>query len=201
MKPKSKEKESPPKGQNTRKGDDLLNLISSIQTDQHFKAIFTLINLAILEKEGALKIDAGAKIETVDEIIRTLTQIVAFYWLRDHPESSFKLNHIIENAKPEIERIYSAMKKEVGFSRRSILEDQKQALRKAALKYFDEKRKAFFCLKRKHLEGISYQFETNQHKRDFENRIMLKIVMDQGFSNLFAKSLRQILREVKVVSK
>ncbi|MHA2475340.1 MAG: hypothetical protein ACXAES_19145 [Promethearchaeota archaeon] len=94
--------------------------------------------------------------------------------------------------KPEMERIWPAIKK-VGFSGRLV--DAEAKWKNAALECFDDSKKGFEAIKREDLEDESlYFFTVGKEKRDFESRLLKKIIERAGLGTYGGQNLRDIYR-------
>jgi len=95
--------------------------------------------------------------------------------------------------KPEIEKIYSAIKS-IGFS--GYLVDAKKKWKMAALEAFDDSKKGFETIKREYLEDDDlYDLTTGKERRDFEGRMLQKIFEDCGLGKYGLNKLRDIYKE------
>ena len=91
---------------------------------------------------------------------------------------SYEVLKLMENAKPELDTIFGAIKR-IGFSARVIEPEPKW--KAAALIQFDLEPEKYSCIKRSFLENISlYAFSDGQNKRDFYGRILQLIIEDHG---------------------
>jgi hypothetical protein len=99
----------------------------------------------------------------------------------------------IEEAMPEIQDIFSAIKR-IGFSGR--LPEPEIAWKEAALKRFDDSKKGYESIKREFLEDDDiYRFTGGQEKRDFEAKLLLKIIRDRDLGNYGEQKLREFYRD------
>jgi hypothetical protein len=90
-----------------------------------------------------------------------------------------KIIKIIKAVKPELESVYSAIRK-VGFS--SKLQKREEIHKKAALNRFKQKRSAFKILTETDLTDEEvYIFADGQAKRDFIGKMLKRIVLRYGF--------------------
>ena len=95
--------------------------------------------------------------------------------------------------KPEINEIFAAIKK-VGFSSNADATDENW--RKAALNAFDNSKNKFQAIKREHLLDINlYAFSYGQEPRDFERRLLPKIILGLGLGDYKGTFLREIYRK------
>ena len=106
-----------------------------------------------------------------------------------------EITSIMKNAKPEIERIYSSIKR-VGFSARKHISDEEW--RAPALRSFDEHENAFEYVKREYLEDINvYALSPGKEKRDFYGRILQKIISGTGVGNFSRQSLLNLYKSLE----
>jgi hypothetical protein len=112
--------------------------------------------------------------EKIPEIISLLANLsINLLFVMQGKKNKFKLlyrHELMKNkfkaAKPEIDRLYNAIKA-VGFSS----EPAPEQLREAAIKEFDDNAESYHYVKRDMLESISYNFTERQAKRDFSARL------------------------------
>lgn len=112
------------------------------------------------------------------------------------PPPSPEVIKILLEAEPEIDEIYSSIKK-VGFSGRLVNGPEKW--RKAALERYDDSRHGFNYIKREFLEdGDLYDFAPGQERRDFYGKLFTKIIKSMGLGNYGGQRLRKLLKEEKI---
>lgn len=93
-------------------------------------------------------------------------------------ESLNLINNLIEEVKPEIESIYNAMKRDVGFSAYTL--DIEIKLKEKAISTFSHKKNEYKLIRIEHLEDSRiYQLDPGQSKRDFVGALLKKIVEEQ----------------------
>ena len=103
---------------------------------------------------------------------------------------------VLEKALPEIEEIYFAVKV-VGFSSRLV--DAESKWRSAALKRYDDSRRGYKFIKREYLEdeGI-YRLTAGQEKRDFEGKLLQKVIKDNKLGRYGIQLLRGIVKNIDI---
>jgi hypothetical protein len=88
-----------------------------------------------------------------------------------------KQKEYITMALPEIQKIYLAMKKEVGFSGHG---NKESLLHPTVLRYFDEHRNEFFAIKREDLDHKPlFKLTGGQEKRDFHIKLLRQMLYRQ----------------------
>lgn len=88
---------------------------------------------------------------------------------------------LIHEAHREILQLYEAVKRKVGFSGR--VADGEEKRRKVALERFGADPSEFKHLRQEHLEdSLLYQYGGGQEKRNFRNRLLKKILDENGYS-------------------
>jgi hypothetical protein len=66
------------------------------------------------------------------------------------------------------------------------------------LEAFDDSKKGFEAIKREYLEDKDlYFFVKGQEKRDFEGKILQKIIRDNGLGDYGAQLLRRLYKQIK----
>jgi len=91
------------------------------------------------------------------------------------PELQSEVVDLLKKARPEIELIYSAMKKDVGFS--GQIPDLETKLKEKAKEVFDEKKENFKFIKPEYLDDQKlYIVDPGQPRRDFIGLLLKKIV-------------------------
>ena len=97
------------------------------------------------------------------------------------------------------ERVYAAIN-QVGLSRRKDRQGNPinpDDWRRAALERFDETKKWKY-IKRDYLEDDElYALNPGQEKRDFEGRLLQKIIIDSGLGKHGAQKLRSIMQRIR----
>ena len=140
-------------------------------------------------------------------IIKILSDLVLKSFLRRKKQKKGippidRMSEIVDLFKvadPEIRSIYSAIK-EIGFSVK--LTDPEEKWRTASLKRFDDSRTGFQLIRREYLEDKAlYILTTGKERRDFEGRLLKKIVKDYLGIDSGIDSLRSILKGMKTDKK
>jgi hypothetical protein len=112
-----------------------------------------------------------------DYIINSLADLYINARIKPRKKVHPAIVPVLKAALPEIEQIYSAIRK-VGFTFRVGEADWQQA----ALDCFDNSKQDFVAVRRKYLEDISlYAFRGGHEKDDFMGGMLKKIMKDLGF--------------------
>jgi hypothetical protein len=159
--------------------------------------------VALATKAGLLEPSLPESPTDTEFIIDHLAEMVVSlkFTEKQLKQLSPELRPLMQEAIPEIEEIYSAIKK-VGFSeRRNDRQeewDPQEEWQKAAEKSFDESETQFKYVKREFLEDDRlYDLNVSQQRRDFEGALLRKIVRDRGLGDHGAQRLREIYQKVK----
>ena len=119
------------------------------------------------------------------------------FWEVFSPPITAEVEGIIESALPEIKKIYSAIKSQVGFSGR-LGGGEEAEWKAAALEGFKDSKKGFKLVKQGHLEDPNlYRFAETQQKRDFEEKLLQKIVENETGVRYGSPSLRKTVRRIR----
>jgi hypothetical protein len=111
------------------------------------------------------------------------------------PSPSPEIKNVVLEAEPEIDEIYSSVKK-VGFSGRLVKGPEKW--REAALERYDDSSHGFNLIIREYLEDMDlYEFASGQERRDFYGRLLNKIIRGRGLENYGAQRLYRLLKNKK----
>lgn len=155
-----------------------------------------------MEIEGAIhEIPSyNIKPEIVDLVIAKLARRIIYsdkHLMKEIKNQSIKdaVEPMMKFIKPEIKRIFSAIKK-VGFSGR--LNDAETNWREAALTAYGDSKKGFRFLRREYLEDKElYFFTGGQGKRDFESKLYRKIIAGLEFGNYGGQRLWKLFQKIK----
>jgi hypothetical protein len=102
---------------------------------------------------------------------------------------------MINDASPEVERLYKSVKK-IGFSGRNQTTDEHY--KNAAIKCFRENRKAFTVVHENYLSDWSlYTFRDGQQKGDFVGRLLQAIANDLDLGIVNYQELYKIYKSTK----
>ena len=186
------------------KGNKFIEAIEELHEKQN-KALEYILLFAAARKEGMIEgapIQYNFDTEFADLIINTLADMVIHYHFIKKPKKERDKNilkhksfePVFKSIKPEIEKIFSAIK-QIGFSGRLI--DEERKWQEAALNGYDDSRKGFHAIKREYLEDKKiYEFTIGQERRSFERGILKKIMDDTPLGKYGSDVLREVYKEV-----
>jgi len=186
-----------------QKGRKLLETIDEIKSKEQ-KALEYVLFLALAKKRGIIEsrsLSYNFEPGFADLMINSLADMVITHSVKINkkainraklPKTLLPLFRIV---KPEIDKIYGAVKN-IGFS--SGLIDAERKWKGAALEAFDDSVKGFEAIKREYLEDDDiYFFSGGQERRDFEGKILQKIIRGNGLGVYGAQFLRDLYKAIK----
>jgi hypothetical protein len=186
---------------NRPQNKSLSQIVDEIE-DEKVRAITGILILRYAKREGfELGIQQpyayNFKPGFADLIINTLADMCLNFKLPPKKQIPDAFNPIFESVKPEIEKIYSAIKK-VGFSARQ--HRTAKDYMNAALRCFDNSNNEFEAIKREYLEDDElFFFGNEQQRRTFEakilNKIFKDIMKDLGCGKFSSHLLRKIYKK------
>jgi hypothetical protein len=114
---------------------------------------------------------------------------------RRKPPPSAAAERVVQEALPEIEEIWAAIKK-IGVSERSG--DKEEAWREEALRRFNDSKKGWEWVKREYLEeGRLYAWNPGQGQRDFWSALLRRIVADKTGEKCGGQGLYRLAKRMK----
>ncbi len=186
---------------NVQKGGKLLKAIDEVEEKKQ-KALESVLSLSFAKKSGIIEnrpLGYNFEPRFADLIINSLADIVITLCVKADKKAINRatlfeaFTPLMVSVKPEIEKIYSAIKS-IGFSSR--LFDAERKWKGAALEAFDDSIKGFEAIKREYLEDDDLYFLTGgKERRDFEGKMLQKIIKDCGLGKYGLNTLRDIYKE------
>ena len=182
---------------NIKQENGLTQFVEEIQK-QELEVIEKLLLVAALKQEGLIdslphNYNLGPGVSTL--IINTLAELLVSKLIKKKKRKEIiveALGPLMQHIKPEIDKIYAAIKM-VGFSSR--IDATEENWRKAALDAFVDSQKGFQAIKKEHLEDEElYSFTPGKEKRDFEEKLLIKIIYSLDLGKYGERLLREIYK-------